>query len=354
MASKGGKRAAAVTAATVPSSKKPKVDPTFAGIVGVVQNAEQLPNACRQMLVAMVEPSLITPTSERHAVQKLGISMLEETLLVAKKRLTDAIQQARKELSDVESSRASRTAKVAEAQAIATDKKSEEQAKTVDLSQAEEAMREADNKLSQLKEAQVKGDEPLSKLREEKATLTALFDQHFKAPMDASEGPHYDFLQHHIEKLGLEESLAIALPSSCAKAKEQRGAFDDVVLGELGKAMTAKIDSLGKTIEEEAPAEAERAAAVSAAETSLETSAASAKAAKNELEAAKAAHAEAAELVSQAQAEEAALAPGIREATEKHDTLSLELHDFETGPLATFTTLRDKATLEQEAASAGA
>merc|ERR1712187_683470 len=84
--------------------------------------------------------------------------------------------------------------------------------------------------------------------REEKATLETLFRDHFKAPMEANEGPHFSFLQAHMSKLELEESLAVALPSSCAKPKEQRGAFDDLVISELEKAMITKIESLIKAL----------------------------------------------------------------------------------------------------------
>merc|ERR1711920_1116586 len=123
--------------------------------------------------------------------------------------------------------------------------------------------------------------------------------------MEANEGPHYNFLQAHIQKLDLEESLAMALPSSCTKAKEQRGAFDDLVISELEKAMITKIASLSKSIEEEEPAEAERKAAVIAADTSLKASVETEKAASTEVELATAAAIEAEGLVTKAKAEEA-------------------------------------------------
>merc|ERR1719486_1095828 len=66
------------------------------------------------MLVAMVAPSLSIPKDERHNLQTLGVSMIEETLSAAKKKLTDAIDQAQQELSELESSRASRVSRVEE------------------------------------------------------------------------------------------------------------------------------------------------------------------------------------------------------------------------------------------------
>merc|ERR1712039_979163 len=188
-----------------------------------------------------------------------------------------------------------------------------------------------------------------------KATLEAVFEDHFKVPMKADEGPHYSFLQAHMSKLELEKSLAVALPSSCTKTKEQRGAFDDLVISELEKAMTTKIASLSKSIEEEEPAEAERKAAVLAAETSLKASLEAEKAASTEAEAATAATIEAEGVVTQAKAEEAAMVPSIQQVTSKHADRVLELEHFENGPMASFTKLNNKATvLKEEAASAGA
>merc|ERR1712039_716289 len=165
----------------------------------------------------------------------------------------------------------------------------------------------------------------------------------------------YSFLQAYMSKLELEESLAVALPSSCTKSKEQRGAFDDLVISELEKAMITKIESLTKGIEESEPAEAERKAAVIAAETKLKASVETDKAASTELEVATAATIEAERGVTQAKAEEAAMVPSIRQATSKHGDRVLELDNFENGPMASFTKLNNKVTgLKEEAASAGA
>merc|ERR1712013_793232 len=109
----------------------------------------------------------------------------------------------------------------------------------------------------------------------------------FSTPMEAEKGLHYSAFEPHIGKLGLDESLAIALPSSCAKNKDQRGAFDDVVLGELEKALTSKIQSIDNAIEDEIPKAAERKNAVVAAESVLEEQVAIERGLVAELEAAK-------------------------------------------------------------------
>jgi hypothetical protein len=258
-------------------------------------------------------------------------------------------------MSELETTRVSHASRVANTEAALNTKRSEEQVKKAALATAKEAAQAAEAAYAAATDAQIKGDEPLAKLREEMATLETLFQDHIKAPMEANEGPHYSFLQAHMSKLELEESLAVALPSSCTKTKEERGAFDDLVIGELEKSMFTKIQRLMKCIIEEAPAEAERKAAAIAAETSLKAAVEIEKAATTEVEAATAATIEAEGVVAQAKAEEAAMVPSIQTATDKHGDRVLELDNFENGPMASFAKLNNKVTaLKEEAASAGA
>merc|ERR1719181_1803509 len=105
--------------------------------------------------------------------------------------------------------------------------------------------------MASAKESQKQGDASLVALETEKAAIDAAYQEHFKTPMDANEGPHHEFLKPFIATLGLEDSLTSALPSSCEKKKEQRGGFDDLVLAELGKALEGKISSLAASIVEE-------------------------------------------------------------------------------------------------------
>lgn len=113
---------------------------------------------------------------------------------------------------------------------------------------AKESVKAAKTVLAEAADLQAKGDANHAALEKDKAAIDAAYQEHFKAPMDASEGPHYGFLMPFIKNLGLEDSLANALPSSCDKTKEQRGSFDDLVLAELGKALLGKIATLRKVL----------------------------------------------------------------------------------------------------------
>jgi hypothetical protein len=331
-----------------------KVESVFADIVLALGNAEHLPEQCREMLVAMVEPSLRSPQAERHAAQKLAVSMIEETLQAIKTSKVVVVEQAGEELSKLEESQKNCLAKVSEIHADLTSKEAIRQSKVSVLDQATNLVKEAETTLAETKETKRKGEAPLVELESEKASLEKISKEHVKAPLDANEGPHFLALEPHIHTLGLDASLAIALPSSCAKTKEQRGHFDDVVLGELEKALFSKIESLTKSIAEEAPKLAEREAAVTSADSTLGEKVAAEKAAALDLETADRACLESSGALSKANEELEILAPSLQVATSKLEELKIDLNKFELGPLANFESYQSKTVSSEEAAFAGA
>merc|ERR1712066_1072949 len=72
-----------------------------------------------------------------------------------------------------------------------------------------------------------------------------------------------------LKKLKFDESLLIALPSTCAKAHSDRGSFDSMVLTQLETSLRARLEEVCKEIEAAAPAAQEHAAAVDAAQEAL-------------------------------------------------------------------------------------
>jgi chromosome segregation ATPase len=355
MAPRGSKRVAAVAVAPQ-SPKKPKVDSKFTGIIATIHNADSLNEHCREMLVAMVS-SLSTPKSERHPSQQLGVEMIEETLQDARKKFAGSAAQAEEERTELEGSKETRAERVRVAEASLNEKQADENAAQTASNGAQEAVKSAEGALAEAKEAQIQGEKPIIALGEEKAALSTAFQEHFVAPMESNQGPHYNFLEPFTEKIGLEESLIKALPSSCVKTKEQRGGFDELVIAEFEKSMRAKIASLEKALADDIPAASARKESVVSAEAALESKVASEKTAAAELVAATSGRVEAEEELSKAKEDCAALEPTLAQVTQKHLSLQSELKDFETGTLASFESFRDQECpqpIEEEAASAGA
>jgi hypothetical protein len=352
---KGAKRAAAAAGAS--PKKKSRVDPMLAGIVTTLQGADEVSEQCREMLVALVGPSLSTPKTERHSLQSLGVRMIQEMLEAHKEKLVAAVGAAQKELTDLEGSKNLLQQNLEGAQSKLEEKKANFLAAVKAHEEAKEVMTVSQTVLGESKDLQKKGEVSHAKLEKERAEVDAAYQEHFKAPMDAGETPKYDPLKPFIAHLGLEDSLSSALPSSCVKAKEQRGSFDELVLGELGKALVAKIESLTKAVADEAAALVTRKLAVSAAEGDLEAKTLAEKEAAAHFEATKETQREAEAAVKTASDEWATFEPRVTEATDKFNLENTKRMDFEEGTLKEFFGLRDKvvpAPVEEEAAPAGA
>merc|ERR1719333_697191 len=290
----------------------------------------------------MASPCLSTLKSERHSVQLLGVTMIEEKLQDHKKKLIEAVAAAQTQLTELEASKGTLLQTLEEAKAAFEEKKTAFLAVHTAREEAKESVKVAEKALAEAKETQKKGDANYTQLEKSRAAIEAAYKDHFKAPMEANEGPHHNNLKPFIQTLGLEDSLTSALPSSCTKPKDQRGSFDEVVITELGKAMEGKIASLTKS-----------------AEAVLESKIEIEKKAAEELEAASTAQHEAEAAVSKASEEWTTFEPRVQEATDKHAMQDTIRMDFEEGALKDFMNLRDKdievpAPVEEEAATAGA
>lgn len=353
--SKASKRVAA--AAAPPSPKKSRVDPLFAGILDTLRASDDLNEHCREMLVVMATPSLSKAKCERHEMQQLGVTMIEEALEAHKRKLIEAAEQAQKKLSDLEGSKSTLSQRVDAAKALLLDRQNAKTAAHTAHEEAEASAKSADAAVKEALKSQEKAEEAHAGLEKEKAAIVAVYKEHFQAPIEINEGPHHNFLKPFLDKLSLEESLIQALPSSCVKTKEQRGGFDDLVISELGKSFAAKIESLEKSLVEGASAMAERKATTLAAEQAVQDKKLAFQAAASDLEAATYAVGEAEVELSTASQEWTAFEPSVQEATENYKLHDGKRQEFEDGTLNNFANLRDKETpaaVETEAATAGA
>jgi len=345
------------SATTASPNKKSRIDPMFARIVATLQSASGVNETTREMLIAMASPCLSAPKVERHSMQQLGVTMIEEMLQDHKTKLTEAVEVARRELAELEGSKSTITLRLDGAKQLLQEKLAEKQIAHSAHEDAKAATLAAKAAVTEAMEAQTKGDADFATLETEKASIEAAYQEHFKMPMDANECPHHSFLKPFLDTLGLEDSLLSALPSSCLKTVDQRGGFDTLVLTELGKAFVAKIASLEKRIVDEASGSFERKANVASAEALLETKMLAEKTAAADLEAATTAQSEAEAEVTKASEEWTTFEPRVQEATSTYHSHDVIRIDFEAGALKDFATLRDKesaAPAEEEAALAGA
>jgi len=342
--------------------KKPRIDPKLVPVTNAILNVEHLPEKCKDMLIAILAPSLkVGSSAERHEYQNVALGLVDETLQQEKSRIQERVEASEQKLENLKSTKAEKDGAAAAAEAVLAVKKEQEQAQKTLLAETSEAKRSAEKALSDAQEAKANGGKTFEANMQEKDLLETAFTDHYKTPMDADEGPHYAALQPLLGKLTLDESLLSALPSSCVKLKDQRGSFDNVVLEELQKAFSTKISELRSMLEAEEPAAAERDAKVQAMEKDLEAKKTSQKEAVSAFDAAQKAVKEAEQEVAKASTLATGAAADIQVEVQTCDALKQQLAEFEAGPLVTFTALKEpqQAPLEkveaaEEVASAGA
>jgi len=289
----GNKRAAQVSKAAPPAKVKkveepkmkkeeePKMkeevpkyrDPLMEGVANAIQQAE-LPNDCKEMLLITFPFSLELPVEERHEFHEMVVTMVGDSIQHTHSKMIQEVEEAG---SAVEAAKAKNTD--LEATAVEADSKMNVAGETVRSREIgfQDATTLASNKQTSFddaKNAQTKGDAESEALKQERDSYVSAFENSFKALSEADlEGQqalqHYKVIKPLLANLHLDESLCLALPSTCQKKPGDRGAFDNVIIQQLDTALQTRIAALGENIEAGASAAAERAAAVQAAEQEL-------------------------------------------------------------------------------------
>mmetsp|Transcript_72352 Transcript_72352/g.125518 ORF Transcript_72352/g.125518 Transcript_72352/m.125518 type:complete len:402 (+) Transcript_72352:96-1301(+) len=373
MAPKGNKRAAQVSKAAPPAkvkkveepktkkeeepkTKKEEVpkysDPLMEGVANAIQQAE-LPEACKEMLLIMFPGSLELPLEERHEFHAMVVRMVGDSIQETHSKMIKEVEEAG---SAVEAAKAKNTD--LEATAVEAESKLKVAGETVQSKETglQEAAALASNKQTSFddaKEAQTKGDAESEALKQEKQTYVSALENNFKALSEGNfEGEqaaeHYKVIEPLIANLPLDESLRLALPSTCQKKPGDRGSFDNVIMEQLEKALQTRNAALGEQIDAGASAAAERAAAVQAAEQDLQAAKEAKETAQTDLQDAKTKRDEAYELV---KSSKKAVAEGVKELeglTKSHDDkLKFRAH-FENWNMSSFAQLKDKSAAPKE------
>jgi chromosome segregation ATPase len=350
-----GKRANTQATAKA-AAKKAKLDPVFVSIADVILETDALPTRCRTMLVDVLPFTLSTPVDERHEIQTATFEMVEQTLSSKKSVLEAAVVSEGEKLATVTASQAECSSKVCEAETALAAQRDALQTAKCSLAEATTTANASRDKLTQLRAEQESGDAKLAAAKNDKSSLESAFENHFKPMKEDAAGPHFKELEPFLKTFDMEESLLIALPSTCAKSKEHRGTFDHVVLDELEKAICAKIASLDNTVRAETPAAVERATATEAAQKDYDAKKDAQMQAVSAFEAAQKEQGDRELVVSKAQQAFAELQPQIDAASGLVDKVKLALEAFVAGPMAGLKALNvaTSTTPASEAATAGA
>jgi hypothetical protein len=253
-------------------NKKPKLDSMMVAVVNALGQATDIPEECRAMLEASVPGCLGSPVNERHEFQTSMVKMIGETIEGVELRLRQAVDDEAAKVATAEAAKA-------EAEHAVTDAKVNLEAKATDLAanktahdEAAQAVTSAMAGLTEAQAAQKKGDAPLEKARKVKEEFEGALNDHVgymkeDNGFDAKGAKiHTNQIMRLAKKLGLEDSLLMALPSACTTMPSRRGSFDKMAVSELESSFQAKVAALVEEMSAGAEATASRAAVVTAAE----------------------------------------------------------------------------------------
>lgn len=342
------KRASNQTAAKA-AAKKAKVDPALTSIAQIIMEAADLPDRCRNMLIESLPFSLTVASDQRHEVQTAVVEMVEQVLTAKKLALEAAVTAEDGKLATLKGSQGEVASKVDEAEAaVAAQKEIVQTAKSV-LAEATEAANASWTTLSDQRAEQKVLDASLEQAKTEKSGLESAYEEHFKPMKEDAAGPHFKGLEPHLKSIEVESSLLIALPSSCAKAKSERGSFDNVVLEELEKAIISKIESLGETVAAQMPAASEREATIQATEKDYDAKKSKQKELATEFESAQKDLTDRNVALSSAKKAVQELQPQIDASTELLDKAKSVLAEFEAGTMSGFVAYNSATSKSAEA-----
>lgn len=324
------------------ASKKAKVDAVFETVSNAVMESEQVPEGIRSMLVEMLPLSLTYASDERHKLQAMVVNFAEETLTGKKSALHAAVEADKSALSALQASESQLGSTVTQSTSALATQNEVVSTKAAALANAMEAEATSKTNLAELTSAQKEAEEKFAFMKEEHTELTAASAAHLSVIMEEGGKGPLKQLEPCLKKVDIESSLLQALPTSCGKAKDKRGTFDNVVLQSLKEAFDTKVASLGAAIEAEGPASAQREAAMQAATGDLSSKTAAREQANLECESAGKEKEEREAALVKAKAAVDNFQVNVQEATTKGRHLQALLRDFVAGPFANFTSLKER------------
>mmetsp|Transcript_120128 Transcript_120128/g.218374 ORF Transcript_120128/g.218374 Transcript_120128/m.218374 type:complete len:379 (-) Transcript_120128:173-1309(-) len=335
--------------------KAPKADPMLAGIFDAVSRAD-LPEQCKQMMMAIVPGSLGVAADQRHDAQEAVIGMIERMFEEIKAKMTAGIEEQKGLMAAAESKKENSAEAVAEVQSRLAVSEASSTEKMKLLEAADSVVKEKLEFLGAAKNRQAEGDKAWAPVKTEKEQYENADKAEFKfllegEPREEDEvKKQYDVVKPLFDKLGLDVSLAASVFTAISKAPSARGEFDNMVAEQLTKEWKDKMAKLEEELTAGAPAKAERAEEVQAAQGEVEKAQAEQSGAKAEHTVAKEALAAVTNELQVSQADLSNSEVELKKASQALDMKVAELHQFEAYNVECFTTLKNKTSVPKTAA----
>lgn len=353
---KGTKRPAPATsvasspkkgAAASSPKKKGKADPMNARMIELIEMAEFLPDAVRNMLSAMVPGCLGMAKEDRLETQEMGVKMIGEVVDGVKAAKQEAVDAAVAAVVELEASKSGLGGKAEGARSCVVDAAATLATKKAALAECDAAAKAASQAHAEKVREQKAGDAATDALGQDKAKFEAAISEEFKSLSEGQTGAEANKslkkLMPLIASLGLDQSLMTVGPSALTKPPAERGPFDTIVMEQLAKGLDDRVGSLAAQLEEGGPANARRAAETITAQAAAEAAKAARDAAQSEAVAAQQADKVARDVLRDAEAALNDFEPRMKKAVQERDAMTAALKDYVSCHMECFFTLRDKS-----------
>jgi hypothetical protein len=322
-----------------------------------IEEAEGCTDRVKQMLCATLPVTVGAFKATRHTFNAKFVSIIGEVLQAEQVRMKKHVETTESSFADLTPAKAQREQAAEQASAEAKEKAEAEKAAKAAVAEAVTALKGFNTALKDAEKARKAGDAELEVVEGKKAQLvsakqddlapliagTAGDDTMSKAKVVLEVGKSFDF----------DASLLSTAEPVLSKALAERGGFDNTCLDQLQGAFTSAIAGLDETLAAGAPAKAERAAVVSAAEAAKTAGEANLADLKEKAQAAKEAEAFFKAAEKSAKDSLAAFMPDLKKAGDALDEAKEDLMDFEEGALQSFTELKDLSEGDFKAESEG-
>jgi len=334
-----------VQAANTPA--QPSTSELCSSVCQALEAADELPERCRQMLVAVVACTLAVESRKRHDYQRSAVDLLRSAVNSLESGMERTIERAessmrkhsseREELNEMQRSTEDRLAKNEEAM---TEKAAVE-------AEGMAAIKSARTKLAKAEMARARVVAQVQQIEAKKEPWEKAMSSHLEPIKVGCDCPaavkrHISALLPLCKKLNVEDSFLQVLPTAANKTPSARGNFDAMVIMQLGKFFTSHVATISLEIEKLQPLVSDRDAEMSAA-TEQET--ASREAIKQAADAIAAIADERSQLEAESRDIKRKLkecGASIKEVEAARTTARSRLAEFQLGPLEAFQTLDDR------------
>lgn len=196
----------------------------------------QAPKHNVEMLIKGLPFALRDYHSERHFHQTMMINCAKEALLSIESDLVDNIKKHQYVVDNEQSVKQENTRKVDKSEAEVQQRERLLEELKLKREQKKSALDQANVKVEQSKKDCKAKAAVVTKMEEEKEADRVVFEDHFKVMMEAPKitkavsQKHLQPIVSCLNKLDLDDSLVMALPTALSKRPEERGNFDEMVV----------------------------------------------------------------------------------------------------------------------------